>query len=235
MKLLAICRRELGAYFQTPTAYVVLAVYLALSGYFFASYAVVVRDADMRSVLSNMAVVFLFLAPAFTTRLWAEEARTGTDELLLTAPVATWQVVLGKYLAAVGLFATFLLLTLWFPALMDRYGDLDWRATLVGYLGLLLLGGAALAAGLFASSLTDSQVVAAVVGFGILLLFWVARWVGDSLPGWPGRMLSYLALTAHYPDFAKGLMDSSHVVYFLSLAAGFLVLTVWRLESARLR
>lgn len=235
MRAWSICKRELGAYFQTPTAYVVLAVYLILSGYMFASYAILAREAEMRTVLGNMAVVFLFIAPALTTRLWAEERRSGTDELLLTAPVSTAQVVLGKYLAALGLFAAFLALTGLFPGLMEAYGDLDWPATLTGYLGLALLGGAALAAGLFASSLTDSQAVAAVTGFGILLMFWLAGWIGDSLPGTAGKVLQYAALTRHYQDFAKGVIDLGDVLYLLSLATAFLFLAVRRLEAARVR
>lgn len=231
----AVFRRELGAYFLSPVAWVVLAVYLVLAGYFFSVYMVLAREADMRGVLSNMALLFLFMAPALTSRLWAEEARAGTDELLLTSPAGTARVVLGKYFAVLAVFGLFLLFTGLFPVLMARYGPLDWRATLTGYLGLLLLGAAALAAGLFASSLSDSQVVSAVLAFGLLLGFWVAGWIGEELPGAAGRTLAYVALVPHYEDFARGVVASQDVVYFLSLASGFLFLAVRRLESARWR
>lgn len=231
----AVCKRELGAYFHTPAAYVVLAVFLALSGTLFAAFVLLAPAADLGPVLGNMAVIFLFLAPALTARLWAEEQRSGTDELLLTAPMSVSHLVLGKYAAALGLLGACLALTWPFPALLDLYGDLDWSATLAGYLGLALLGAAALAAGLFASSLTDSQVVAGVLGFGILLLFWLAGWVGDHVPGLTGRVLQYLALTQHYPDFGQGVVDLGHVTYFVTLAGSFLFLTMQRLAAARNR
>ncbi len=235
MKALAVCKRELGGYFQTPTAYVLLAVYLVMSGYFFASFVLVAQEATMRPVLANLAVILLFLAPALTARLWSEEIRGGTAEMLLTSPVSITQVVLGKFTAAGCLFAAFLVLSGIFPVLMEVFGDLDWPATLTGYLGLALLAGTALAAGMFASSLTDSQAVAAVIGFGILLLFWLTGWIGDALPGTTGRVLRYAALVGHYDDFAKGVLDLGHVTYFLSLTSAFLLLTVQRLEAARLR
>lgn len=233
-KVWAIARREWGAYFLSPVAYAVLGVFLLLTGCDFAAYVLAAAQADLRPVLGFAVALLLFLAPALTTRLWAEELRQGTDELLYTAPVATVQVVLGKFLAALGVLVLYLLATGVYPLLLRVYGHPDLRAVAVGYLGLLLLGAAALAAGLFASSLTDSQVVAAVAGFGLLLFFWIAGWLGDALPGSTlAATARYLALVPHFDDFAKGVLDTTHLVYLLSLTGGFLFLTAQQLEAAR--
>lgn len=234
-KVWAIARREWGAYFLSPVAWVVLGVFLLLTGCYFAASVLSTSQADLRPVLGFTAALLLFIAPALTTRLWSEELRQGTDELLYTAPVSTAQVVLGKFLGALAVLVLYLLLTGVYPLLLRAFARPDLRAAAAGFLGLLLLGAAALAAGLFASSLTESQVVAGVVGFGLLLLFWIAGWLGDVLPGWPAGAVRYLALLPHFDDFGKGVLDTSHVIYLVSLTGGFLFLTARRLEAARWR
>jgi ABC-2 type transport system permease protein len=234
-KTWALIRRELSAYFLSPAAYVVLAIFLLLSGYFFSTYVISARQADMRPVLGNMAVIFLFLVPALTARLWSEELKQGTDEFLMTAPIATRQIVIAKYLASLLLFALFLAVTFTYPVVLEIWGQPDWRAILTGYLGLLLVGGAALAVGLYASSLTDSQMVAAMIAFAMLLGFWIISWAADALPPSWQPVLEYLSLTDHFYDFSKGILDTKHGVYFLSLIGGFLFLTTQRLETARTR
>jgi ABC-2 type transport system permease protein len=234
-RLWSLTKRELSAFFLSPQAYVVLAVFLLLSGYFFSTWIIPSRQADMRPVFGGMAVVYLFLVPALTSRLWAEELRQGTDELLMTAPITTTQIVLAKFLASLLLFLAYLAVTLAYPIILEIWGDPDWRAIATGYVGLILLGGAALAVGLYASSLTDSQMVAALIAFAILLGFWLVSWAADALPAQFGPVLQYLSLTRHYTDFSKGIIDSSHLVYFLTLTGGFLFLTAQRLEGARWR
>jgi len=228
-----LVRRELIAYFLSPAAYVVLALFLMLSGFFFSTWVIPSRQADLRPVLSQMALLFLFLAPALTARLWAEERKQGTDELLLTAPISAAPVVMAKYVAVLLLFLLYLAVTFVYPVILEIWSQADWGATLTGYLGLILLGGTALAAGLFASSLTDSQMVAGLLSFVILLAFWMLAWAGGALPARWAPVLQLLSLTGHYGDFAKGVLDSRHVVYFLSLTGGFLFLSVQRLEGAR--
>ena len=234
-KVWAIARREWGAYFLSPVAYVVLGVFLLLTGCYFAAYVLATARADLRPVLGFAAAILLGIAPALTSRLWAEELRQGTDELLYTAPVSTAQVVVGKFLGVLGVVAVFLVLTGVYPLLLRAYGDPDLRAVATGYLGLLLLGAATLSVGLFASSLTESQVVAGVVGFGLLLFFWIAGWLGDALPGPAAAAVRFLALAPHFEDFGKGVVDTTHLVYLLSLTGGFLFLTARRLEAARWR
>lgn len=230
-----LIRRELTAYFLSPAAYVVLALFLLISGFFFSTWVIPSRQADLRPVLTNMALLFLFLAPALTARLWAEERKQGTDEFLMTAPVSVAQVVAAKYLASLLLFLLYLAITLVYPVILEIWGQPDWGATLTGYLGLLLLGGTALAVGLFASSLTDSQMVAALLSFVLLLCFWLLAWAGSALPARWAPVLQFLSLTGHYGDFAKGVLDSRHIIYFLSLISGFLYLTIHRLEAVRWR
>jgi ABC-2 type transport system permease protein len=234
-KTWSLTRRELGAYFLSPTAWVVLAIFLLISGWFFSTITLSSRYADMRPILGNMAVLFIFLAPALTSPLWSEELKQGTDELLMTAPVATAQVVIAKYLACLLLFVSYMAVTIAYPVILEIWGSPDWNAVLTGYLGLFLMGSACLAVGFYASSLTDSQMVAAMLAFAMLLGFWVIAWAGDSLPAawWP--VLEYASLTRHYDDFAKGVIDTKHVVYFLTLIGAFLFLTTRRLESARWR
>lgn len=230
-----LTKRELGAYFLSPAAYVVLALFLLLSGYFFSTWVISSRLPDMRPVLGNMGVIFLFLVPAITSRLWSEELKQGTDEFLMTAPISTTQIVLAKFLAALVLFILFLGVTITYPVILDLWGQPDWPAVMTGYLGLLLLGSTALAVGFFASSLTDSQMVAALLSFVMLLGFWLISWAADALPSSWAPVLQYLSLTGHYGDFTKGVLDSKHIIYFLSLTGGFLFLTAQRLENARWR
>lgn len=231
----SLTKRELGSYFLSPTAYVVLALFLFISGYFFSTWVISSREPDLRPVLSQMGVIFLFLVPALTSRLWSEELKQGTDEFLMTSPISTTQIVLAKYFAVLGLLAIFLGATFVYPAILDYWGQPDWRAMLTGYLGLFLLGAAALAVGFFASSLTDSQMVSALIAFALLLGFWIVSWAADALPYSWRPVLEYLSLTGHYTDFSKGVLDSKHLIYFVSLTGGFLFLTAQRLENARWR
>src|SRR5918912_272449 len=165
---LTIARRELGALFVSPIAYVVAAAFLALSGYLFSILLITSSQATMTSLFQNVSFILLFVAPLLTMRLLADEQKQGTLELLLTAPVRDWEVVLGKFLAALALFGTILLCTLYYPLLIWRFGgNPDPGPILTGYLGMLLLAGAMFAIGTLASSLTENQIVAAVLAFGM--------------------------------------------------------------------
>jgi ABC-2 type transport system permease protein len=228
-----VARRELASAFLSPLAYVLGGVYLLISGYFFVGVLLGSQSTDMQPVLDNIDVLLLFVAPLLTMRLLAEERRLGTDELILTSPVTPAQWVVGKFAGALGVWTAFVLVTVLYPIIAAHLGYLDVMATVGGYVGLWLLGAALLAAGVFASSLTDNQAVAAMVGFGIGLLLWVAGWMSGALSGSLSSFLGYLSAPNQYADFAKGILDTSHLVYFLSLIVGFLFLAVRSVDARR--
>jgi ABC-2 type transport system permease protein len=231
----AIAQRELKAYFASPIAYVVTAAFLVVAGFFFSIIVFLSREATMRGVFYNEGIILMLLAPALTMRLLAEEQQSGTLELLLTAPVRDLEVVLGKFLASLGLFAAMVGLTLFFPLILFIYGSPDRGPLLGGYLGVVLLGGVYLAIGLFTSSLTQNQIVAAVVAFVILLLLWVFDWPAGIFGPPASDVFSFLSLSNHYFDFARGLIDTRDVIYYLSVMALALFLTVQSLQSRRWR
>jgi len=247
-----VFKKEMRLYFTSPTAYVVIAVFLLLAGYFFfaifdfftrASLQTAmnpqmgrdlnVTDSVLRPLFSNVSVILLLLMPLVTMRLFAEERRSGTIELLLTYPVRDGAVLLGKFLAALALYGAMLALTLLYPALLFAFARPEWGPVLTGYLGLVLLGAAFTAVGLFASSLTENQIVAAMTTFGILLLFWVIGWTSDTVGGATGRVLTHLSLIEHFDNFVKGVLDTRDVVYYLSFTTLALFLTLRSLEARR--
>ncbi len=235
--IVAIARKELSIYFATPTAYVVAGVFLALAGVFFTdSVDRPFAEATMQGVLVN-SVFFLvpLLTPILTMRLLAEEQKLGTIELLLTSPVRDYEVIVAKYLASFIILSAMVLLTLFYVLILSYYSAPDPGPIISGYLGFLLYGGAGLAIGLAASSLTGNQIVSAVVGFGITFLFTVIDRVGGILTGTAANVLQQLSMTTHYDAFARGVIDMGDVVYYLLLIAVFLFLASRSLESRRWR
>jgi gliding motility-associated transport system permease protein len=276
---LAIAWREIRTYFTSPLAYVVIGVFLALSGYIF--WASLVRFSDLclrygnnpyvfnqlnvndmviRPLFGSMGVIFLLMIPVISMRLLAEERKSGTAELLFTCPVSTGQVILGKYLGATFLLLIMLLVTLSYPVLiLATSAKPDMKPTLVGYLGVLLMGLAFLSVGLLVSSMTENQIIAAVGAFGALLMLWSIGWVADSATvtlsslmnsatfglwetlhfglGGPtlGDLLNKISITEHFQDFRKGLLDTEHVVFYLSVVFLSLFLTQRVVESQRWR
>ncbi len=233
---LAIAWKETKSYFSTPTAYVVGAMFLALTGVFFvADITSPFAEASMREVIRQSSLFTVFLAPLLTMRLLAEEQKMGTLELLLTAPVRDWEIVVGKYLAALATLAVTIAFTLFYVLLLFVFGSPDVAPIVSAYVGLLLYGAAALAVGLMASSLSSNQIVAAVVGIGVLLMFQFIDRVSIIVQGLGSQVLSGLSMSAHFADFYRGVYDASHIVYYLSLSAVFLFLTVRSLETRRWR
>lgn len=254
MKAWAILRKELRLYFSSPIAYAVLTIFSLIAGWFFFNvfnfYALMsmqsamnpmmardlsVTEGVFRPLFSNISVIMLLMMPTLTMRLFAEEKKSGTIELLLTYPVRDGEVLLGKYLAALAVFATMLGLTLAYPLIVAWVTPFDWGPLATGYLGLLLQGAAFIAIGILISSLTENQIVAAVATFGTLLLFWVIAWASDSAGGTLGRILSHLSLTEHFDSFAKGVIDTKDLIYHLNLTILALFLTLRSLESKRWR
>ncbi|MBE3574234.1 MAG: ABC transporter permease subunit [Firmicutes bacterium] len=228
-----IFRREVSGYFVTPVAYVVFAVFLVLSGYFFTMSLFATQTADMSITFGNMSVTLLFVAPVLTMKMLAEEGRQGTMELLLTSPASLTSIVVGKYLAAVFTFLVLLLVTALYPISLFWVSKPDLGPILSGYLGILLLGAACLAVGMFASSLTESQVVAGMLGFGLLLLFWVLGWASGNVTGVAGEVLGALSLLNRLDGFTRGIINGADVLYYLSFAFAFVFLTVRVVDARR--
>ena len=248
-----ICRRELYSYFVSPIAWVLLALFAFLSGWFaWLSSSYFVQDtmaSQMRGqpvpmsinemviapLFGNIAVIGLFLIPLISMRLFAEEKRQGTIELLVTSPVHDLEIVIGKWLAAVLMYAALLGVLAFDISFLFFYGSPDWKPVLSGFAGLLLQGGALLAFGAFISTLTKNQIVAGAVGFGLALMLWILNWstsLGDS----PAiRVFSYLSIISHMESFSRGVIDTKDLIYYLSMIFLGLFLTTRSLESIRWR
>ncbi len=232
-----ISRKELKSYLSSPMAYVVTAVFLMLTGTFFATYLASTNysDTSIRGFLGVGQILILLFAAVLTMRLIAEERKLGTWELLLTVPVRDTEIILGKFLGSLAVLTGMLVLTFYYPILLMVFGDPDLGPIITSYLGLFLLGCAALAVGIFASSLTSNQIVAAVVGGGILFTLWFLGIAGNFVPGALGEVLSYISLSHHFPDFIRGIVDTKAVVYYLSITALFLYMAIRSTETDRWR
>ncbi len=235
--LWTITWRELKTYFASPVAYVVSALFLVVNGYLFAFILLNGREASLRGVFSNTTFILLLLAPALTMRLLAEEQRLGTIELLLTAPVRDWQVVVGKFFGSLILFVVMLLgPTLYYVLILSVFGHPDYGPIITGYVGVLLLGASFLAIGVFASALTQNQIVAYFIGIAVLIMLWIAD-AGSSFAGdnFFGTALSYIAVTRHYNDFFGGVISTTDVVYAFSVIAVSLFIATQMLQTRRWR
>jgi ABC-2 type transport system permease protein len=234
--VLAIARRELASYYTSIVGYVVTFFFLIVNGvWFYLGLASQQQDASLRPVVGTLLTIFLLLSPILSMRLLAEEQRAGTLELLLTAPVRDGEVAIGKFLAALGFLAVMLVLTLAYPAVLFIYGRPDPGELFGGYLAMLLFGAAAMAVGLFASSLTQNQIVAAVISWAVFLVLWVFDGAAQFVGGTFGEVLRYLAMFPHLNDMTRGVVNTKDVVYYLSLVVGALFLTTRSLEARRWR
>jgi ABC-2 type transport system permease protein len=233
--ILAVSKREFSSYFNSPIAYLVVSAYLILSGALFFPGLFLGGQADMRGFFELGPLLFFIITPMLTMRLLAEERAQGTLELLLTMPLTDWEVVLGKYLASVGLIGVLLALTLPFPATVAALGPLDVGATAAGYVGLFLMCGTYAAIGLMASAFTKNQIVAALValfiGFGLFIL---GRLV-PLLPPGLGGFVNAICIDTHFQNAARGVIDTRDVLYYLSMIFGSLLVSQTSLESRRWR
>jgi gliding motility-associated transport system permease protein len=254
-KIWSIVKRELVSYFASPIAYVILAIFTFLSGYFFyvrlqmynflslqymkyQGYisSLNVNDYIVKPLYANLAVILLLLIPIITMKSFAEEKRNGTKELLMTSPVTLTDILIGKYISACIVFLAMLMLTFTVPLFLLIYGAPDRGALLTAYIGMSLIGAAMISVGMFASSITENQIVAAVITFGLLLLFWAIGWVSHGVAPGLASFLTYLSLIdVHFQDLLKGIIDTRDIVYYLSVIFFFLFLTHRVLESERWR
>ena len=235
---LAIAGKEFKSYLASPMAYVVTGIFLAATGFFFGTSPLRqipawYTETSLSDFLPAAAFLILLFAPLLTMRLLAEERKLGTIELLLTAPVRDSEVILGKFLGSVIILTVMLGLTLYYPLLLKIFGDPDIGPIVTGYIGLLLIGYAALAIGIFASSLTSNQIVAAVVAMGILLGLYFVGFASTFLPKALGDVIGYFSLSRYFPDFMRGIIDTRGIVYYLSICGLFIFLAVRSLENSR--
>jgi ABC-2 type transport system permease protein len=232
-----VSRKEIKTYLASPMAYVVSAIFLGVSGTFFATYLASTNysDTSMRGFLDASQFLILLLAALLTMRLVVEEKKQGTWELILTLPVRDAEVILGKFLGSLAVLSGMLVLTLYFPFLLLVFGDPDRGPIVTSYLGLFLLGCASLSIGIFASSMTTNQIVSAVMTGGILFGMWFFGLAGDYAPKGLGKILAYLSLSGYFTDFTRGIVDTRAVVYYLSITVLFLSMAIRSTEKDRWR
>lgn len=252
--ILAIAHKELKSYFASPIAYIVIGFSAILFGWFFVNLlyyfdrislqagmgfggapTVNVNQMLISPLFLNVSVILLFTLPLVTMRTYSEEKRTGTIELLLTSPLTDLQIVIGKFLGGLVLYAGMLAVTLVHIAFLFAFGNPEWRPVATGYLGLLLMGGCFLSLGLFISSLTRNQIIAGMVTFAVFLFFWVVNWIATFSGPTAQTVLNYLSITEHLNDFTRGVVDTKHLVYYASFIAFSLFLTVRAVDSERWR
>jgi len=248
-----ICRKELRSYFVSPVAYILLVMFAVIFGFFFwnslgyfvnmameaqmegEQFPMNLNEQVVRPLLANINVIGLFFVPMITMRLFAEEKRSGTIELLATSPVKDSEIIVGKWLAALLMYAFMLLTTLLNFAFLFKYGNPDWKPLAIGYLGLLLQAGGLLAIGTFISSLTKNQIIAGAVTFGICLLLWVLGWVSQYENATWAQVLSYMSVITHFESFGKGVLDSKDAIFDATVIFLGLFFTARSMESLRWR
>jgi len=250
----AICKKEVKTYFTSPIAYVAITVFLVLSGFFFQSLMWWFNTQSMQMarnpqyyqqlninqmvyspLFHNISIVLLLMIPLITMRLFADEKRIKTDELLYTSPISINQIILGKYFASLFVLLVMLGLNGLLSLFTFAYGNPELAPILNGYLGLFLMGAAFMGIGIFFSSLTENQIVAAVLTFGALLLFWILNWASYSASGMWRDVLNYLSFFQHFDDMTRGILDTTDLVYYLSMVIFGLFLTHSVIQSRRWR
>lgn len=250
----AIIKKEIKTYFTSPIAYVVSAVFLVLMGFFFYSLIWWFNSQSLQMAQNpgyyqqlninqmvyapffhNLSIILLLVIPLLTMRLFAEEKKLKTDELLYTSPISINQIILGKFFASLFVLIIILLLTGIFSFFTFAYGNPEPLPILNGYFGLFLMGAAFISAGIFFSSLTENQIVAAMLTFGALLLFWILNWASYSAGGFWRDVLNYLSFFQHFDDMTKGILDTADLVYYLSFIFFGLFLTHSVIQSRRWR
>jgi len=226
-------KKELMTYFNSPIAYIFIGVFLVVGNWMFFNYFFLIDQINMRQFFSILPWMFLFLSPAITMRLWAEEKKSGTIEFLLTLPITNWQVVLAKFFSSLAFLFISLLLTITLPITLAILGDLDMGPVIGSYLGSLFLGGSYLALGMFISSLTKNQIIAFVLGLVACFIFFIigADFVLASAPRVFAPVMKFLGLSSHFYNIAKGVIDTKDVIYYSSFIFIFLWLNVRIIEK----
>ena len=248
-----ICRKELRSYFVSPIAYILLVMFAVIFGFFFwnsvgyfvnmaiesqmegEAFPMNISEQIVRPLLSNINVIGLFFIPMITMRLFSEEKRSGTIELLATSPVKDYEIIVGKWLAAVLMYVLMVASTMLDFVFLFKYGNPDWKPLAIGYLGLILQAGGLLAIGTFISTLTRNQIIAGAATFGVCLMLWVASWVSQYNDATWAQVLSYMSVVTHFDSFAKGVIDSKDAIFDATVIFVGLFFTARSMESLRWR
>jgi ABC-2 type transport system permease protein len=216
-QVIHIFRKELSAYFISPIAYIVISIFLVVTGWFFFATFFLFNQANLRTFYALLPIVFAFVIPAVTMRLISEELNIGSDEILLTMPVTVLDVVLGKFFASVALIVVMMTPTLAYPLTVSLMGQLDWGPVVGGYLGAVFLGAAFCAVGLFASALTRNQIIAFIIGLSICFTLTLIDKMLYFLPRSLLGVFAYLGADFHFQNIAKGIIDTRDILYFVSV------------------
>jgi len=228
----AIFWKEVKSYFYSPMAYILIGLFILLSSLFFLP-RLLYQNADFNAVLETMGFILLFIVPVLTMRILAEDRKNGTEVLLVTSPVSLTGIVVGKYLAALFVFLIMTVITFIYPIILFAFGAPFTTGLVGGYIGFILLGASFISVGVFASSLTENQVIAVVISFVSLLIMWIIDFVSSTVGGFLSKILNWFSLLSRYEDFNKGILGLSPIIYYLSFIAVFLFLTVRVIEKRR--
>ena len=228
-----VAKREIRTYFNSPMAYIVVTVFMLIVGYLYWSQVFLEKQAELRYYFNLTPLVFTFIIPAITMRLLAEEKGSGTLEMLITMPVRDWEVVLGKFLAGIAMLAAIVGMTMFYAVTLSLLSPVDKGPMLTGYLGLLLMGGAYVAIGVMASSLTRNQIVAFILAFAISFALFIFGQIVQFAPDWLAPVLSFLSMGNHFESLSRGVVDSRDVIYYVSVMVVALVIATASLQSRK--
>ncbi len=231
--MLAILKREIRSYFYSPIAYVLIGLFMLVTAIFFTLTSITYQVADFNGVLSNIEFILMIIIPMLTMRIMAEDRKSGTEVLLITSPTKITDIVLGKYLATFGVFLAMTVISFIFPIILYIFGKPYFAPLAGGYIGFVLIGAAYIAIGLFASALTENQIVAAIITFVALLIIRIIDPIAETLGGVAEIVLKWFSLTTRYEDFNRGILDLSSIVYYISFVAVFIFLTVRIIDKRR--
>ncbi|MCX7841839.1 MAG: ABC transporter permease [Clostridia bacterium] len=229
----AILKREIKSYFNSPIAYVLLGLFTFICALFFYFVNIQSQSADFNPVFSTISFILIFIVPIMTMRILAEDRKNGTEVLLVSSPVSVWEIVLGKYLAMLVVFLIMTCIVAIFPIIIFMFGKPPIAPLLGSFIGFMLLGASLISIGVFASSLTENQVIAVFLSFVMMLVIWLVESIGNALGGWAANVLNWFSLTSRYNNFTSGLLDIPSAVYFLSFISVFLFLTMRVIEKRR--
>lgn len=228
----AIFWKEVKSYFYSPIAYILIGLFILLTSIFFWP-LLIYQSADFNGVLGTMGFILLFIVPVLTMRILAEDRKNGTDVLLITSPVSLTGIVVGKYLASLFVFLVMTCITFIYPIILIAFKGPFTVQLIGGYVGFILLGASFISVGVFASSLTENQIIAVVISFVSLLIMWFMDYISQFAGGFLSKVLNWFSLLSRYEDFNKGILGLSPIVYYISFIAVFLFLTIRVIEKRR--